>query len=116
MLSRIPVHVNGSVPLDLDRAVQSKSILIKSRSFIYNPRDPEPYRFDSNQSRACLIERLWLLHTPSRPIICIRALRKLTNQPAVLYGVSLSLGIYCAETPTLSNNSAPVQRIDHLDK
>jgi hypothetical protein len=38
------------------------------------------------------------------------------NQPVVLCGVSLSLRIYCAETPTLSNNSAPVQGIDYLDK
>jgi hypothetical protein len=79
MLSRIPVHVNGSVPLDLDRVVQSKSILIKSRPFIYNPRDPEPYRFDSNQSRACLIQQLWLLLTPSLVPFCIRNPRKPRN-------------------------------------
>jgi hypothetical protein len=43
--SRILVGSVGSVPLDLDRAVQSRSSLIKSWPFIYNPRDPEPYLF-----------------------------------------------------------------------
>jgi hypothetical protein len=43
--SRILVGSARSVPLDLDRAVQSRSSLIKSRPFIYNPRDPKPYQF-----------------------------------------------------------------------
>jgi hypothetical protein len=44
-----------TVPLDLDRAVQSRSILIKYRPFIYNPRDLEPYRF------AVMCDLIWAL-------------------------------------------------------
>lgn len=53
--SRILVGSARSVPLDLDRAVQSRSSLIKSWSFIYNPRDPEPYRF------AVMCDLIWAL-------------------------------------------------------
>jgi hypothetical protein len=41
------------------------------------------YRFNSNQSRACLFQRLWLLLTPSPCLFCIWDPQFLKNQPAI---------------------------------